>query len=152
MKKPQFSYYEKRSMVSMTAMLAVYIGMFYDSSKYYQLQDQKQELLNFWGGQFLVLFLFLVQAHAVAMVVFHLLNKRFTGEENPKIKDERDNAIELKAVSAGHYTLALGVFVAMLTAMWAHTYSPIFFTIMGSFLASGIVADIVRIVSYRKSS
>lgn len=135
----------------MAAMLAVYGYMFYNAIKYYQ-QTTKQELFHFWGVQFIVLFMFLVQAHIAAMIVFYVVNKKLTGEENPKIKDERDNAIELKAVSAGHYTLAFGVFVAMLTVIWSETPSPIFFTVMGSFLASGIAADIVRFVSYRRSS
>lgn len=152
MKKQKLSYYEKRSIVSMVAMLLVYGTVFYDAYVYYKTASPKEELFHFWGSQFLELFLYLVAAHLVVMLVFNALNKKLTGEARPKLKDERDNAIELKAVSAEHYTLVLGVFVAMLLAMWVRSYSPIFLGVMVSFMASGIVSDGIRIILYRKSS
>ncbi len=152
MKNQKLSYYEKRSIVSMVAMLLVYGTVFYDAYVYYKAASPKEELLHFWGSQFLELFLYLVVAHLVVMFVFNALNKKLTGEARPKLKDERDNAIELKAVSAEHYTLVLGVFVAMLLAMWVQSYSSIFVTVMVSFMASGIVSDGIRIILYRKSS
>ena len=152
MKKQPLSYYEKRSIVSMVAMLVVYGSMFYDARTYYNYVPAKQGLLNFWGNQFLELFLCLVVVHIVVMFAFNALNKKLTGESCPKVKDERDNAIELKAVNAGHYTLALGVFIAMLAALRVENYSPIFLIIMGSFMASGVVSDSIRIAQYRKNS
>lgn len=152
MKKLSLSYYEKRSFVSMTAMLLVYGSMFYDARVYYKTAGNRQSLLNFWGNQFLELFLCLIVVHLTVMFAFNTLNKKFTGESRPKFKDERDNTIELKAVNAGHYTLALGVFIAMLTALRIENYSPLFLIIMASFMASGVASDCVRIAQYRKNS
>ncbi len=152
MKKLNLSYYEKRSIVSMTAMLLVYGSMFYDARVYYQTADERQNLLHFWGSQFLELFLCLVVVHLAVMFAFNTLNKKFTSESRPKFKDERDNTIELKAINAEHYTLVLGVFIAMLTAVRVETYSPIFLIIMASFMVSGVASDCVRIVQYRKNS
>jgi heme/copper-type cytochrome/quinol oxidase subunit 2 len=152
MKKQPLSYYEKRSIVSIIAMLMVYGSMFYDASRYYQSVDSKEDLLNFWGNQFLELFLCLIAVYLLVMFVFNLVNKKITGEVRPKIKDERDNAIELRAINASYYIFILGVFGAMLSALWVENYSPIFLIIMGSFLASGLIADSIRIISYRRSS
>lgn len=152
MKKLNLNYYEKRSLVSMTAMLLVYGSMFYDARVYYQTVGERQNLLDFWGNQFLELFLCLIVVHLTVMFVFNALNKKFTGESRPKFKDERDNTIELKAINAEHYTLVLGVFIAMLTALRVENYSPIFLIIMASFMASGVASDCVRIVQYRKNS
>jgi|GEM_PF-2732189 len=152
MKKQQLSYYEKRSIVSIVVLLSVYSSMFYDAFVYYQLDNPQQGLLNFWGNQFLELFLCLIVVYLVALLAFNLINKKITGETRPKITDERDNSIELTAIHASFYTLALGVFVAMLTGMWVETYSLLFLIILSSFMASGLVADIIRIALYRKSS
>lgn len=126
--------------------------MFYDARVYYKTAGNRQSLLNFWGNQFLELFLCLIVVHLTVMFAFNTLNKKFTGESRPKFKDERDNTIELKAVNAGHYTLALGVFIAMLTALRIENYSPLFLIIMASFMASGVASDCVRIAQYRKNS
>ncbi len=152
MKKHTLSYYEKRSIVSMAVMLLVYGTMFYDAHVYYRAVGPKDDLLHFWGSQFLELFVYLVAAHLVVMFVFNAINKKMTGEFRPKFKDERDNTIELKAISAEHYALVLGVFAAMLCALWVQNYSPIFLGVMGSFMASGIVSESIRIMLYRKSS
>ena len=152
MKKQQLGYHEKRSIVSLFILLAVYGSMFYDAAVYYKSDNPDKELLNFWGNQFLELFLCLIVVYLVGQFVFNKINKRLTGEERPKIKDERDNVIELKAVHASYYILVLGVFIAMLTALKVRTFSPILLTIMVSFMLSGIIADVIRIVSHRKTS
>ena len=152
MKKQQLSYYEKRSILSMVVLIIVYASMFYDAAMYYKSENIRGELLNFWGNQFLGLFLCLILVQLTVLAIFNIVNKKITGEERPKIKDERDNVIELKAVHASYHILVLGVFVAMLTALRVKTYSPIFLIILGSFMLSGIIADVIRIVSYRKTS
>ena len=152
MNKQKLSYYEKRSILSIVVLLAVYGSMFYDAHVYYKSENPTQNLLNFWGNQFLELFLCLIVIYLIMFVVFNIANKKITGESRPKIKDERDNAIELKAIHASYYTLVLGVFVAMLTGLWAETFSPAYLIVMSSFFVSGIIADIIRIILYRKSS
>lgn len=152
MNKQKLSYYEKRSIMSIVVLLLVYGSMFYDAYAYYQLESPSESLLHFWGNQFLELFLCLIVVYLLVFVVFNILNKKITGEVRPKVKDERDNAIELKAIHAAYYILVLGIFSAMLSALRVENYSPIFLVIMGSFLVSGVVADIIRIILYRKSS
>ncbi len=152
MKKQQLSYYEKRSIMSIIVFLVVYASMFYDAHMYYRLAEPKEGLLRFWGNQFLELFLCLIVVYLLVFVAFNFINKKITGETRPKIRDERDNDIELKAIHASYYILALGIFSAMLSALRVDTYSPIFLIIMSSFLASAVVADIIRIYQYRKSS
>ena len=152
MNKQKLSYYEKRSIMSIVVLLLVYGSMFYDAYAYYQLESPSESLLHFWGNQFLELFLCLIVVYLLVFVVFNTINKRITGEVRPKVKDERDNAIELKAIHAAYYILVLGIFSAMLSALRVENYSPIFLVIMGSFLVSGVVADIIRIILYRKSS
>ncbi len=152
MNKQKLSYYEKRSIMSIVVLLLVYSSMFYDANTYYRSGNSKEGLLNFWGNQFLELFLCLIVVYLLVFFAFNTINKKITGEVRPKLKDERDNAIELKAIHAAYYIFILGIFSAMLSALWVENYSPIFLIIMGSFLASGVVADIIRIVSYRKSS
>ncbi len=152
MNEQKLSYYEKRSVMSIVVFLAVYASMYYDAFVYYRLESPTQGLLDFWGGQFLELFLCLIVIYLIAFLTFNILNSKITGEVRPKIKDERDNAIELKAIHASYYILALGIFIAMLSALKVETYSPIFMIIMSSFLASAVIADIIRIYLYRKSS
>jgi hypothetical protein len=152
MKKQQLSYYEKRSIMSIVVFLVVYASMFYDAHMYYRLAGPKESLLRFWGNQFLELFLCLIVVYLLVFVAFNFINRKITGETRPKITDERDNVIELKAIHASYYILALGIFSAMLSALRVGTYSPIFLIIMSSILASAVVADIIRIYQYRKSS
>lgn len=152
MNEQKLSYYEKLSILSIIMYVAVFGGIFYDSYRYYQLDTPTQSLLNFWGHQFLEVFLYLVSIYFVIYVLFNVLNKKVTGESRPKIKDERDNTIELKAIHAGYYTMILGVFGVMLSAMHVKTMSPIFIVIMASFMGAAIIADVVRIYLYRKSS
>jgi len=152
MKKQKLGYYEKRSIMTIIVYLLVYASMFYDAIVYYKLQEPKQEFLSFWGNQFLELFLCLIFVYVLSYFAFNIINKKLTGESRPKIKDERDNTIELKAIHIAYYTFILGVFCAMLSALWVKSFSPIFLIIMATFLVSGIVAEVTRIVSYRKSS
>ena len=152
MNKQKLSYYEKRSIMSIVVLLLVYGSMFYDAYTYYRSGNSKEGLLNFWGNQFLELFLCLIVVYLLVFLAFNTLNKKITGEIRPKVKDERDNAIELKAINASYYILALGIFSAMLSALWVENYSPVFLIIMGSFLASAVVADIIRFILYRKST
>lgn len=138
--------------MAIIVFVAVYASMYYDAHVYYQLDGPKESLLSFWGNQFLELFLCLIVVYFLVYFVFNFINKKLTGESRPKITDERDNVIELKAIHASYYILALGVFVAMLSTLWFQDYSPLFYIVMSSFLVSAVVADIVRIVQYRKSS
>lgn len=138
--------------MSIAVYLLVYGSMFYDAFVYYRSDSPKQELLAFWGNQFLELFLCLMVIYLLAYVAFNMLDKKITGESRPTLKDERDNAIELKTIHAAYYTFILGVFGAMLSAIWVENLSPIFLIIMASFLASGVVAESTRIISYRKTS
>ena len=138
--------------MSIVVFLVVYASMFYDAYAYYRSGNSKEGLLNFWGNQFLELFLCLIVVYLLVFFAFNTIHKKITGEVRPKVKDERDNAIELKAINAAYYIFVLGIFSAMLSALWAENYSPIFLIIMGSFLASAIVADIIRFISYRKFS
>lgn len=152
MKKNQLSYYEKRSILSILVLLTAYGGMYYSIFNYYRTGLQHQDLTDFWGSQFLELFLCLIFIYTLSILGFNTVNKKVTGEARPKITDERDVTIELKAVHGSFYTLALGVFLAMLAGFWAETYSPIYLIVVSSFFVSGIVADVIRIVLYRKSS
>ena len=152
MNKQKLSYYEKRSIMSIVVLLLVYGSMFYDAYTYYRSGNSQEGLLNFWGNQFLELFLCLIIVYLLVFFAFNTINKKITGEIRPKVKDERDNAIELKAINASYYVFALGIFSAMLSALWIENYSPIFLGIMGSFLASAVVADIIRFTLYRRSS
>ena len=138
--------------MSIVVFLVVYASMFYDAYTYYRSGNSKEGLLNFWGNQFLELFLCLIFVYLLVYFAFNTLNKKITGEIRPMLKDERDNTIELKAINASYYILVLGIFSAMLSALWVENYSPIFLIIMGSFLASAVVADIIRFILYRKSS
>lgn len=152
MEKQKFSYYEKRGIMTILVYLLVYASMYYDAIVYYRMENPAQSLLNFWGNQFLELFLCLIVVYLLFYFSFNALNKKITGESKPKIKDERDNAIELKAIHAAYYVFAIGIFGAMLSALRVENYSPIFLMVMSSFLASGVVAEVIRIIAYRKSS
>ena len=117
--------------------------MFYDAHIYYRSAGANSDLLNFWGNQFLELLLCLVVVYLAVELLFNVINHRITGEKKPAFRDERDDAIELKVVHASFYTLALGVFLAVLLGIWVQTISPGLMIIMGSFLVSGLVGEVL---------
>ncbi len=148
----KFSYYEVKGVLSIGTLLLVYGVVFLRAIQHYSKDSAVQDVSSFWASQFVFLLIGLLVVYFGLLGIFHGLNRKLTGESKPKITDERDKQIELQAIYGSFYTLALGVFVAILLGFWTETQTPTFVVIMFGFLVSGLAADIIRIILYRKMS
>ena len=111
------------------------------------------DILNdfqFWGKTLLVFIPFAIVAQIVVHILFAIVNKIVTNENLQDKSDERDKLIELKAIRISHWVFIAGFFMAMLSQAVAMAPSVMFISLIVSGFAASFIADIAKIMMYRK--
>lgn len=143
-------YYEKRSYVSIAILAVVYAVAFWHVAQTPLLWSGGEQALAHWGSIFLAVFLALVILTIVCFSILHAVHVRKTGEKPTRFVDERDQTIEHRAVTVGYYSFVLCVFLTIVAMMVVPNSTLLFIGLLVSFMVTGLVSDVMRIVLYRK--
>lgn len=142
---------EKQILVSMgTTVLTL---VFYWLYVYRHQVASNPEILNnfqFWGKTLLIFIPVAIVSQIVVHILFAIVNKIVTNEDMQDKSDERDKLIELKSIRISHWVFIAGFFMAMLSQAIAMAPSVMFISLIASGFVSAIIADIAKIIMYRK--
>ena len=139
------------SLVSAVLILGYYLIRIFQISQTGILESA--EVCRLWG----VVIVITIVVNIIGMILTHIVSTIIeairTRNEDPQIEDiedERDELIKLKGTRVAHIAFSIGVFISMLTLVFGQPALVMFSLLIffGSF--SEIIADITRLVLYRR--
>ncbi len=138
------SFQEKRTIFSVTSgwiitfLYALYVYETYPDQIWSTPVD-----FSFWGKVFLILIPVSIGARIIVHIIFHIVYKITTDEEDMDITDERDKLIELKSQRVSHWVFILAYILAMgsLTMDVPHYYMFLIF------FAGGLLSELAQTLS-----
>lgn len=105
---------------------------------------------SFWGSFILVLLPVSIVAKIIIHIVFSIINKIATNEDEPGFEDELDKVIELKADRVSLYVFFFGFILSMVPLVTdLPTYLTFLVLILSGFL-SDLLGRIAQLYFYRK--
>lgn len=145
------SYQEKRNIVSIisTVLITVFYGM-YVFQLYQEASRNPATVVSFWGSVILTLIQVLIVFKIIIHIVFNIINKIATNEDEPSLTDERDRLFELKATRNSYYVFMLGFFLSMGTLALDMPPSVMFIVIPSAMIVSCVIGDISQLYFYRR--
>lgn len=145
------SFQEKRSIVSLFSNLLIsilyliYILKFHSTTNPLNNND-----LAFWGGLILLLVPVKVFGKIVIHIIFLIINKIVTNEDEPNFSDELDKLIELKSLKIVFIIFMSGFVLSMAAIVIGYTASTMFVLLISSLILSEVAGDLSQIYFYRK--
>ncbi len=106
--------------------------------------------LPFWGKTFLIFMGVSIGARIVVHIIFHIIYKMATDDQDMDITDERDKLIELKAQRLTHVFFILGFIISMWSLTWDVPHYYWFLIIFFGGLLSELGGGVLTIYYYRK--
>ena len=144
------SYQEKRALVCFSAISLVFFTFCYVTYKLYGIEIRGNlNDLRFWAKFALFLFLSLIATKIAAAALFALAHPRLTGENLPRVFDERDMVIELKSIWLSHCMLVLGFLVSLGTLAFGMQAWVFFVALSVSGYLAAATTEIAQLFLYR---
>lgn len=145
------SYQEKRSIVYLISTFFIVTGYVI-----YMLSNYQSEIFNwtdnfrFWAAAILILIPAQIVPKIVIHILFNIINKIATNEDEPSFTDELDKLIELKSMRNVSFTLLAGFIISMGTQIFNMSPAIMFKGLACTFLLVGVVCDGSHLYYYRK--
>ncbi|MBZ0184374.1 MAG: hypothetical protein K8F60_18080 [Melioribacteraceae bacterium] len=145
------SFQEKRSIVSLFSNLLISILYLIYILKYHSTTNPlNNNDLAFWGGLILLLVPVKVFGKVVIHIIFIIINKIVTNEDEPNFSDELDKLIELKSLKIAFIIFMSGFVLSMAAIVVGYTASTMFVLLISSLILSEVAGDLSQIYFYRK--
>lgn len=145
------SFQEKRSIVSLFSNLLISILYLIYILKYHSTTNPlNNNDLAFWGGLILLLVPVKVFGKVVIHIIFLIINKIVTNEDEPNFSDELDKLIELKSLKIAFIIFMSGFVLSMAAIVVGYTASTMFILLISSLILSEVAGDLSQIYFYRK--
>ncbi|MFC4304159.1 hypothetical protein [Cohnella boryungensis] len=145
------SYQEKKIYVSVISSILIFtLYTLYAIKNAEEVSITSASDFSFWGSFILVLLPVSIVAKVIIHIVFVILNKITTNEDEPSFEDEFDKIIELKADRISLYVFFLGFILSMIPLV---TDLPTYLTFLGLILfgfLSDLLGRIAQLYFYRK--
>ena len=145
------SFQERRTIFSViSGWIITFIYAFYVYETYPDKIWSTPVDFSFWGATFLILIPVSIGARIIVHIIFHIVYKIATDEEDLNITDERDKLIELKSQRVSHWVFMLAYILAMgsLTMDIPHYYMFLIFFVGG--LLSELAQALSALYFYRR--
>jgi hypothetical protein len=145
------SFQEKRNIVSLISTLLIFtLYCMYVFQRYQEGSLDSTDTFSFWGSVILILIPVSIVAKIIIHIVFNIIYRITTKEEEPSFSDELDKLIELKATRNSHYAFIIGFLLSMGSlVMDTPTYVMFILLILSGFL-SEVVGVITQLYLYRR--
>ena len=89
-------------------------------------------------------------AKIILHIIFSIINRIATNENEPAFADELDKLIDLKATRITHYTFSMGTVLAMGSLAIGMTPNTMFVIFIGSAFLSEVAGQISQLIYYRR--
>lgn len=145
------SYQEKRAIMSLLSSILIFT--LYSMYSYHNTDISRitsDTDFSFWGRFILILIPVSIVARIVIHIVFVILNKIATNEDEPPITDEYDRLIELKSSRISMYVFSIGFALSMIPLVTDYPTYLTFMLLILSGLASDLLHNAAQIYYYRK--
>ncbi|MFV1982429.1 MAG: hypothetical protein ACC657_02725 [Thiohalomonadales bacterium] len=142
------SYQEKNILVSLISTILVF--------GYYLMELislGQQDTLNSTAvvDLMVTIIIAMILVNIVTHVVFNIINKMTTEEQEPGFADELDKLIELKATRNSHYAFMIGFMLTILASLVIEISLLVLFILVFLYLISScIIGEISKLYLYRK--
>ncbi|MFB7815555.1 hypothetical protein [Paenibacillus chitinolyticus] len=145
------SYQEKKIFVSIISNILIFtLYTLYAVNKAEEGSITSASDFSFWGSFILVLLPVSIVAKIIIHIVFIIINKIATNEDEPSFEDELDKIIELKADRVSLYMFFFGFILSMIPLVTdLPTYLTFLVLILFGFL-SDLLGRIAQLYFYRK--
>lgn len=145
------SYQEKKIVVSIISNILIFtLYTLYAIKNAEEGSITSASDFSFWGSFILVLLPVSIIAKVIIHIVFVILNKIATNEDEPSLEDEFDKIIELKADRISLYVFFFGFILSMIPLVTdLPTYLTFLVLILFGFL-SDLLGRIAQLYFYRK--
>lgn len=110
----------------------------------------QEEPFRFWGMFVVVLIPVTIVAKIVLHIVFSIMDRMVTKEEEPSFADELDKLIGLKATRVSHWTFTLGFILAMATVAFGMTLNTMFVIFIAAGFLSEVAGQLSQLYYYRR--
>ncbi|MFC4776016.1 hypothetical protein ACFO9Q_04385 [Paenibacillus sp. GCM10023252] len=145
------TYQEKKSIVSILS--TIFIFGFYIVYRYIQYPDEGvvgTAIFHYWGSFVLILALVSIIAHIVISIIFIIVYRLTTGEEEPRFTDELDQLINLKAYRNSFFVFVSGFLLAMVSQVLDQPVPAMFLILISSGFLSDVTTSVTRLYHYRR--
>jgi len=103
------------------------------------------------GKSLLILIAAGILVQIIGMIVFNILQAMVTGNANPSfLVDERDRAIELKALKLAYHLMALVFLFAIIALTMGWSVFAVFHVLVGGGAAIAVVEALTQVILYRR--
>jgi len=106
--------------------------------------------LAFWGKAFLLFIPIQIVPRILVMIIFTIINKILTDEDDPNLTDELDKLVELKSVRNSNYLFMLGYFLAMVAIALGAGTTILFGMLFAAMVGSGLFQEASQLYYYRR--
>jgi hypothetical protein len=145
------SFQEKRAIVSListTLVSALYFASVYQ--RYSEGLFAAGEEFRFWATAILLFIPVQVVAKVVVHVIFVVINVVATREEEPKITDELDKLIDLKATRNFYHVFMAGFLLSIAALVLSLPPLAMFVVLTLTLVMAGAVLDLSQVYYYRR--
>ncbi|MDN7243407.1 hypothetical protein QWY14_16580 [Planococcus sp. N028] len=145
------TYQEKKSIVSFFSAIAIF-GFFcwYMYPQYPSGSADPAEIFRFWGSFVVILTLVSIIAHIIISIIFNIVFRMTTNEQEPRFADELDKLIDLKAFRNSFFVFVLGFLLAMGSLIVYQPTQVMFIILIASGFASDLIGSVTKLYHYRR--
>lgn len=143
------SYQQKDSIMSIFSTIII-SGIYYMLVLQMHPEGNGPELLRYWGLMILLLIPVQIVAKIIISIVFIVINRIATREEEPSFYDELDKLINLKSTRNAFYGFILIFFVAMGMLALNMSITLMFNTLFFGLVLIGVIIDTSQLFYYRR--
>jgi hypothetical protein len=145
------AFQEKRAIVSFfstTLVSILYFAFIYQ--RYTEGDFTTGGELHFWASAILLFIPVQIVAKIIVQVLFIVVNLVVTRENEPKITDEFDKLVDLKATRNFYHVFAFSVFLGMGALVLSQPVTVMFTLIILGMIVGGAILDLSQFIYYRR--
>ena len=145
------SFYERNKLVTLSSYLLILGYYLWRFRAIYQNGLNPIEVFTLWGTVIILTFIINIVGIILAQIFGSIIHVIRTGGEHPDYtEDERDRLIELRGARLAYMVYSLGVLISMIMFVYGQPAIMMFAMIALSGLVAEVVADMSRLVIYRR--
>lgn len=145
--KDPMSFQEKRNLLYLLDSLIIFSA--YAVYVFQAHQDGRLEAIN-WGRAILLLIPLHLVVNVVTQVIFIIINRLTTNEEEPTFADEFDQSIELRATRNSFGVFMVGFLLALGSVAGEMPLYVMFNGFVAAFFASALAWTLTSLYFYRR--
>ncbi len=144
-------YQEKQTIVSLAS--TILISLFYCANMLQRYQERSANAADdfqFLASAALLLIPVLIVSKIVIYILFSIVNTVVTRQEEPSVKDELDQLINLKATRNFYHVFMAGFVLSLGSAAIGQPPVVMFSLLLLSMIVSGVTLDVSQLYFYRR--